>query len=370
MAQSTSPTAIRALWLRRDSRPNSTGSWRYLALPSIGNAAARETLVTATSQMAGLWSDLFQSLLALTPDLRWRGSGLGIGRDAQSAYSNLLGRYMARAYLTECERVRVLVPLDVAKGCLEGTGYSIGKQPQSQGHEADWIGLDDQGLVICEAKGTSESSYMPWRGPRHSWPQPLQTAIGQARRTIVFADYHRRVLPARRWAIATRWGVEHTWLDPTLLAWHDDEDALLQRDYRALARLLPKADLQQMMSAMSISDAEGVSADIQPADTPPDIYRFLGLQDPDLRFAAAIGPFGVHSLRSERDRSRVSDYIEGNMGFAVVLLSARYIASTLQGDTVEEERRSVDGRGATRHGLTVIWSNIPATREDPSIEQR
>lgn len=320
--------------------------------------------------MAGLWADLFQSLLVPTPELLWRAPGLGIGRDAQTAYSNLLGRYMARTYLTECERVRVLVPLDVAKRRLEGTAYSVGKQPHSQGYEADWIGLDDHGLVICEAKGTSEPSDKPWRGPWHSWPQPLQTAIGQACRTTVFADYHRRVLPARRWAIATRWGVEFTGIDPTLLAWHDDGDALPQRDYRALSRLLLKADLQQMMSTLRISDDEDVSSDIRPSDIPPDIHRFLGLRDPDLRFAAAIGPFGVHSLRSERDLSQVGDYIERNMDFAVVILSARYISAALRGETVAEERISVDGRSATRHGLTVIWSNLPAAGEEPSTEQR
>ena len=46
--------------------------------------------------------------------LCWRGNGLGIGRDARSAYSGLLGRYMARAHLTEHEGVHVLVPLDEA----------------------------------------------------------------------------------------------------------------------------------------------------------------------------------------------------------------------------------------------------------------
>ena len=57
----------------------------------IGNAAARETLVTATPHMAAIWTDLFQSLIVPGSELRWRGAGPGVGRDARIAYSSLLG---------------------------------------------------------------------------------------------------------------------------------------------------------------------------------------------------------------------------------------------------------------------------------------
>ena len=72
---------------------------------------------------------------------------------------------MARAYLTEHERVRVLVPLDEAKRRLQGTPYVIKKDPLSRGYEADWIGLDDSGLVIVEAKGTYDKGIKTWHGP-------------------------------------------------------------------------------------------------------------------------------------------------------------------------------------------------------------
>ena len=106
----------------------------------IGNAAARETLVTATPHMAAIWTDLFQSLILPGSELRWRGAGPGVGRDARIAYSSLLGRYLARAYLTEHEGVRVLVPLDVAKRQFQRTPYVIEKDSPSRGLEADWIG--------------------------------------------------------------------------------------------------------------------------------------------------------------------------------------------------------------------------------------
>ena len=108
--------------------------------------------------MAAIWVDLFKSMIMPGRDLRWSGEGPGIGRDARIAYSSLLGRYMARAYLVEYERVSVLVPLDVAKRRLKGSCYSIEKDPPGRGLEADWIGLDDHGLVIVEAKGTYDIS--------------------------------------------------------------------------------------------------------------------------------------------------------------------------------------------------------------------
>ena len=133
----TSSSATRRwVWLRRGkpSVPKPHGVRHDLTLSVIGHVAARETFVTATSHMAAIWTDLFRSMIAPGSELRWRGDGPGIGRDARIAYSSLLGRYMARAYLTEHERVRVLVPLDVAKCWLRETGseYEIGKDPQSR----------------------------------------------------------------------------------------------------------------------------------------------------------------------------------------------------------------------------------------------
>ena len=166
------PTGIsianRELWLRRGglANPNPIGARQTLALSVIGNAAARETFVTATPHMAALWTDLFQSILAPGCELRWSGNGPGIGRDARIAYSSLLGRYVARAYLTDHEGVQVLVPLDVAKRQLQGTPYVIQKDPSSsRGLEADWIGFDGSGLVIVEAKGTFDEGVRTWRGP-------------------------------------------------------------------------------------------------------------------------------------------------------------------------------------------------------------
>ena len=113
----------RSIWLRRGDLLNpqgfARGDYWKVELSAIGNAAARETLLIGTPHMAAIWSDLFQSVAAPVLELRWLHNGPGVGRDARIAYSSLLGRYMARAYLTECEGIRVLLPLDAAKRRLE-----------------------------------------------------------------------------------------------------------------------------------------------------------------------------------------------------------------------------------------------------------
>ena len=65
------------IWLRRIDQfnPSPTGAWHDLELSAIGNAAARETFVTATPHMATIWTDLFQSIIAPSSMLRWRGDG-------------------------------------------------------------------------------------------------------------------------------------------------------------------------------------------------------------------------------------------------------------------------------------------------------
>ena len=105
--------------------------------------------------MSAIWTSLFADMLCPGSELRWVDDGPGVGRDARIAYSSLLGRYVARAYLTVNQGVCILVLLDVAKDRLRNTGYSIDKVPPgSRGLQADWIGLDLGGrLVIAEAKG-------------------------------------------------------------------------------------------------------------------------------------------------------------------------------------------------------------------------
>lgn len=347
----------RELWLRRGgvSVPNPIGAWHALPLSVIGNAAARETFVTATPHMAALWTDLFQSIIAPGPELRWRTNGPGIGRDARIAYSSLLGRYVARAYLTDHEGVQTLVPLDVAKHQLQGTPYVIEKDPSSsRGLEADWIGFDGSGLVIVEAKGTFDEGVRTWRGP-YSQPQILKTAIAQATRTAVFLRSPRKKLPAKRWAIASRWGTVNNDRDPTLLAWDPDEEKLDRADYEALGTILRRADVAGVLGGL------GYPREAQKAlDTNETFSRstwlYAGDQELNLGFAAIVGPFGVlplrgNSYRLQQRRERGID----DLNFAVASLPSQYAMTAIQNPLWLDKTKRDDDRSAHRHGLTVMW---------------
>ena len=354
------PTSTkRSIWLRRGDRsiPNPSGEPRDLTLSVIGNAAARETFITATPHMAAIWTDLFVSMLAPGPELRWSGDGPGIGRDARIAYSSLLGRYMARAYLTEHEGVRVLVPLDVAKRRLQETPYVIKKDPSSsRGLEADWIGFDDSGLVIVEAKGTFDKGVKRWRDP-NSRPQILQTAIHQAARTAVFVRSPRRKLPAKRWAVASRWGTEENHCKPTLLAWDPEEEKLAESDYHALAKIFLRADLAGVMSGLGYpEEAEQM---LGAAETSirgsSNIQVHIGDQALEPGFASLVGPFGVQPLRGKNRLLQMLQDRELNLSFAVASLSSRYATTVSRGLSWPNEAKIDDERSAERAGLRVVW---------------
>ncbi len=331
--------------------------WRDLKLSEIGHAAAHETFVTATSHMAAIWTDLFRSMIAPCRELRWYGNGPGIGRDARIAYSSLLGRYMARAYLNEYEGVRVLVPLDVAKRRFQETPYVIEKNPSSsRGLEADWIGFDDSGLVIVEAKGTFDDGVRTWGGP-DSWPQILRTAIRQTARTAVFARDPRRQIPAKRWAIASRWGTEDNARIPTLLAWDPEEEKLDKDDYQALVKILRRADLAGVIRGLGYPDEADQM--LVAAETSIHVSGNIGVRVGDHQiepgFAAIVGPFGVQPLLGGNNLLRMLRDRDLKLGIAVASLSSRYVKNVSQGRHWHDEAEAVSERSANRAGLTVVW---------------
>ena len=334
-------------------------------LTHFGIAAARETLTSATPHMAAIWTDLFKSMLLPGSDLRWRGNGPGIGRDARIAYSGLLGRYMARAFVTEDGGVRVLVPLDVAKRRLEGSRYSIEKDPPGRGYLAAWIGLDHRGLVIVEAKGTYDPNKSAWKGPK-SLPACLETAIDQAKRTTVVAERHGsyQTLPTKCWAIASRWGTEFKpMLDPTLVAWCSGRSDLRREDYIELGTLLLRADADGIIEALGHAEttrsSEWWNRGFLVGDLP--IERGYG---------AVFGLFGIHPLRNRSDFFLLNQILQYETGIAVASLSEEYLfslsrkgidalgwwpESALGESTVAADTTRGDVPFAVQGGLTVAW---------------
>lgn len=370
----------RRVWLREGKRFTAIpGKSHDVPLLAVGIVAARETLLTATPHMASIWTDLLASfLLERESWLLWRNYGPGIGRDARISYSSLLGRYLARAYLTEEQGVQTLVPLDVAKRSLKGTRYAITKR-SSRGLEADWIGLDGQGLVIVEAKGSFDSRISAWRGP-NALPPTVETAINQAERTILIdrATGHR--LKATRWAVASRWGTEINELDPTLIAVRDlggsdlgeSERAVEGEDYQEFAQVLLGADIEGVKDGLTVSK---FGAPETTHDNQGPLPIRIGEKSLGPSYSAAFGPFGLHPLRNRADLEIVRGSVRIGAPVAVASLSDSYSRQIVSGrwsdlsaevegswredDTVPEGQSQVseNARGLVveRHGLTVAW---------------
>lgn len=358
------------VWLRRGgpSHPNVRGHDHEVEVTQLGNAAARETFVTAAPH-AAIWTRLFCGMIAEGCDLRWSGNGPGIGRDARIAYSGLMGRYMARAYLTTQEGIRHLVPLDVAADRLRQVDYRIEKA--SPGYLADWIGLDSVGLVIAEAKGSFDPGVRNWRGPTDT-PRTLCTAMKQVRRTLVVAPNGRRV-PARRWAVVSRWGTEENGKDPTILAWRDDDRGRPERsqagflawnDLVVLRQIFADADFEVVATGLGHGrNREKLAADESAQNISAD--RTLVIDDFSLGpgLVAAVGPFGSLPLRGTEDLRAVDRIRERSPGIAFVSLSRDYFAGRTHDQfpsSYAEEPRFGDAgircnRVSNQAGLTVAW---------------
>ena len=371
----------RSVWFRRGvfSSPYAVGMDNSVSLLELGLAAARESFLTGTISIAAAWSELFESMLSQSGKLEWRDSGPGIGRDARIAYSSLLGRYMARAYLTDKQKVRVLVPLDEAKRALEGSPYSIRKDPPCKALEADWIGLDDRRLIIAEAKGSFNKIVGAWEGP-HSIPDVLQTAIGQAGRTAVFRLGRRTPLPAKRWAIASRWRNENNGCKPTLLAWESNDEALEDEtledetledeDYRELLARFCRVDLDAVLEGLGHREAVDTVNMPEGITRPSSVLELqVGNQPIEPGFAAAFGPIGVYALRGAHDVKQLRDLRTRTPDIAIASLSSQYVR-TIVNDPSRVDWAENDGwadagvdekRFASRDGLTVAW---PTREED------
>lgn len=328
--------------------------WHKVSLLNLGVAVARETFTTATVPLAAAWIVLLRNMVTNDDYLRWRENGPGIGRDARIAFSGLLGRFMARAYLMKSQDVRVLVPLDTAKRYLEGTPYSIRKDPHERGLEADWIGLGGSRLVIAEAKGTFDRAISAWNGPDRR-PTALETALGQAKRTAVFKSPSANPLPAKRWAVASRWATEENDLCPVLVAWDPDDGPLDRDDYRELARVLHRADIEGVLKGLGHREAVDALDDGAPTERlPGEIGLRVNGRSLEPGVAAVVGPVGLRPLRGREDLEYVRRIRELTPNVAVVSLSSRYA-----GASITDRERVADpedgGNVATRAGLTVAW---------------
>ena len=263
--------------------------------------------------------------------------------------------------------MRVLVPLDVAKGLLKNTRYSVMKRPSGHGLEADWIGLDArQRLVIVEAKGTLNTGVRKWKDSS-TLPAVLHTAIAQAQRTVVTKGPSRAHLPSTRWAIASRWATEHNRREPTLIAWNEPDQRLDHADYLELAALLHRMDVMTIMTALGHPNAAQFLNMMEPAERMPGQIRLVVGDHPiEPGLVALVGPLVILPLHDHDDLELVHRLRELYPRIAFASLSSRYATMIFHPSLdfeesgrawASEDAGRADTRFARQAGLTVAWPN-------------
>ena len=238
------------------------------------------------------------------------------------------------------------------------------------------IGLDGTGLVIVEAKGSSDRTRTTWH---HGRPSILRTAKQQVKTTAVFRKGSQRRLPARRWVVASRWATEKDGLQPTVLVWDPEERNLGSDDWHTLLHVLFKAELEALREGFQLTGARGA------AELPPLQVRVGDYVLPRGAMVVA-GPFGIRPVRRRADLSEWWSVARAHGNIAVMALSVEYeeavrllpsdperslalldrMRTDLLGNNQDQddlEGPPIGVRGVSRSGLTVVWP-----RSDERIE--
>lgn len=122
-------------------------------LNDVALSSAKETL--QTGMHVSSWLNLFDELLVPgTTELIWRDSGPGKGRELKRSFSNILGRFFARAYLETNEGVSELISIEGKKTSICNARFRVQRIRGETGDMPDWIGWTGSGFVVAEAKGS------------------------------------------------------------------------------------------------------------------------------------------------------------------------------------------------------------------------
>ena len=344
----------RFVFLRRNSQwplLQPGGVQYHLPLSAISLAAARETLVTDTDLMATLWTGMFNRMLTKSDELQWRGRGPGIGSDAYKAYSGLLGRYVARAYLTMQEGVRALIPVDEANRDWLKPTFSVGQT--EKGNKADWIGLGRHNrFVIAEAKATHYGSNKQWQ---FGEPYGFDKAMDQAKRTVVYCKSKK--MPAQRWVVASQWASEKFKRKPMLLAWYSQEEHINDGDFQDLKRILWRYEISAVLRGLGygtmverMEDNEWKQLDTKDETTSISI----GDRSLEPGFAAIAGPDGIYPLSNDEELKEWRRLIP-RINLVFLSMSRRYVLGGMEGRS-EGGELIAEQNWASHAGLEIAWA--------------
>lgn len=362
---------IRKVNLRRQgpSGPR-TSSVLDVDLTHVALAAAKETLLTGINVTP--WVNLFDELLSPgATHLIWRNNGPGNGRELRRAYSNILGRFFARAYLETYEGVLHLVPIEGNRMTLCHDRFHVRRRPGDRGDMPDWIGWTSAGFVIAEAKGSHEKPN--WK--TKVWPAPIERALTQVARAEIIDSYrarHRRTLRIRRrdlrvpfkgWAVASRWATEFDADQPDLIAVDPPGDGVpLNDDGIAAAEFAMRwTYLEALAQGMGYGLVE---LDEQFVDGRASSATQLTIDGEPIEEGVSVlmTAAGPTPIRSREDAAFVREFARRRIPSVLITLSLKPIDALFRGD------RILQGE-IRRLGERVVRDNdLIVTRLTPGID--
>ncbi|MDF0491590.1 hypothetical protein PX554_26095 [Sphingomonas sp. H39-1-10] len=269
----------------------------------VARCAWGEILQTAPRSTA--LATFFDDLLASGPDLVWRGTGPGLGKEMRRAFSGMFGRFFARAYLSLFHDFSWFHPIDGDHVFLSPR-WMITRYPGAKRDMPDWICARPGALALGEAKGSHQASGAVAGGR----PGPIKTAIEQIRGTLILRGTPNPSGPmtwtprsVKGWAVMSRWGIEHGPRSPYLYAYDPSTEGeeLTPEETDDLVQAVAQSHIFLTARGLGLlkSDQEGV---ITPASRRR--VRLAGDDDAKRGFLGAIiTPFGLLDLDLDRAKA-------------------------------------------------------------------
>lgn len=323
-----------------------------LELQDLADAAAAEVL--ANPVLSTAWLNLFDAGLDAHPLdwFVWREGGLGLGKEMRRNFSAVLGRFVARAYLTRRHGVTDFVAISSKKAQL---GRFVVTQ-HDNGDLPDWLALDASGgPVLAEAKG----AHTPWDNAPRKWDVGDDGPIGTAERQLMNA-YIKTVagvrVPAKRWAVASRWASVSGPKTPFLVAWDPVEPGDVDPETRQdLAVQVRRAALAELLAGMGLAEAARDVARGEVTDLLDRDAVVLGDSSDKGApvFAAAMGPFGVVNLAAA-DLATVRGLAERAEGTVrVFALDQASVRAAAAGEVVKYAERDESAEEVEKYQATI-----------------
>ena len=241
-----------------------------LDLYDLAHAAISETLQTGGPISA--FANQLAALLTVSRDLIWKGYGPGVGRELLRSYSNIHGRFFARAYLEKYEGVYNLIP-------IEGNHFSFADlvvrlRDGQSGDMPDWLGLDSFGMVVAEAKGTYARGNWSKALYGGTLPRCLRKAQEQVKRVQIDQNGIAFDLEFNGWSVASRWATEKNGFEPLLAAFltRSGVQTLTDDALRNITLALQRVTFSHIVHGLGYSDESPIGTIGSSAEGTPTVF--------------------------------------------------------------------------------------------------